>query len=68
MRMGWSFLKKYFCNMLSEFNHRGHLNKEINATFLTLILKVPNPVKGINKGMVEYRNGFNNNLQRQKRY
>ena len=40
---GWSFLCKDFYNMLSEFHKGGHLHKEINATFLTLIPKVPNP-------------------------
>ena len=29
--------------MLSEFNSRGRLNKEINATFICLVPKVPNP-------------------------
>lgn len=31
--------------MLSKFHRRGKLNKEINATFLALIPKVPNPVE-----------------------
>lgn len=31
--------------MLSEFHQRGNLNKDINATFLTLIPKVPNLVQ-----------------------
>ena len=30
--------------MLSEFHRGGRLHKEINATFLTLVPKVPNPV------------------------
>lgn len=38
------FLKKDFIKKLSEFHLRGRLKKEINATFLTLIPKVPNPV------------------------
>lgn len=39
------FLKKDFTNMIMEFHHRGRLNKEVNATFLTLISKVSNPVE-----------------------
>lgn len=31
--------------MIMEFHHRGRLNKEVNATFLTLISKVSNPVE-----------------------
>lgn len=31
-------------DMLIEFHRRGRINKEMNATFLTLIPKVPNPV------------------------
>lgn len=32
-------------SLFSEFHQRGRLNKEVNATFLTLISKVPNPVE-----------------------
>lgn len=58
--MGWGFLKEDHCKMLSEFGMSvfffflhdtlsefqwSVLNKEINATFLIPIPKVPNPVK-----------------------
>lgn len=36
----WSFLKKESCDALSEFYQSP--DKELNATFLTLIPKVPN--------------------------
>ena len=35
--------KEDFGHMLSEFHSRGKLNKEINATFICLIPKVPHP-------------------------
>lgn len=42
IKTGWDFLKDDFGVMLSEFHSR--VNKEMNATFLTLIPKVPNLV------------------------
>lgn len=44
IKAGWGFLRQDFCDMLSEFHRRGRLHKAINATFLTLVPKVPNPV------------------------
>lgn len=41
----WEFLREDFYEMLTEFHSRGKLNREINATFLTLIATVPNLVK-----------------------
>lgn len=38
----WGFLKEDFKSMLSEFHLRGRIIKVMNATFLTLIPKVPN--------------------------
>lgn len=38
------FFRQDVCDMLSEFHRRGQLHKEINATFLTLVSKVPSPV------------------------
>ena len=40
----WDFLKEDFGNLLSDLHRRGRINKEMNATFITLIPKVPNPV------------------------
>lgn len=45
IRDGWSFLKKKFYNILTEFRHRDWVNKELDATFLTLIPKVSNPAE-----------------------
>lgn len=45
IKAGWDFLKKDFYEMLSEFHKKGRLNMELNAAFLTLIPKVPNPVE-----------------------
>lgn len=45
IKAGWDFLKKNFMDMLTEFHRRGRLNGAINATFLTLIPKVPNLVE-----------------------
>lgn len=36
---------KDISNKLSEFYHRDQINKELNATFLTVILKAPNPME-----------------------
>lgn len=36
---------KDISNMLSEFFHRDQINMELIATFLILILKVPNPME-----------------------
>lgn len=44
MQAAWAFIKKDFYEMLSKFHLRGRLNKEVNATFFTLIPKAPNPV------------------------
>ena len=41
VRASWSFLKDDFCQLLQDFHHRGKLNKKLNATFLTLIPKIP---------------------------
>lgn len=43
VKPSWSFLHKKFCSILSELHRRDRLHKEINAIFLTLIPKVPNP-------------------------
>lgn len=43
VKAGWSFLHQFFCCILSELHRRDQLLKEINATFLMLIPKVPNP-------------------------
>lgn len=45
LKAGWVFLKKDLMEMFKEFHARDRLNKAINATFLTLILKGPNPVE-----------------------
>lgn len=45
VRASWSFLEDDFCQLFQEFHHRGKLNKELNATFLTLIPKIPNPAE-----------------------
>lgn len=50
IKTGWDSLKDDLGVMLSEFHSRGRINKEMNATFLTLIPKVPNPV-----GLRDYR-------------
>ncbi|XXG89385.1 hypothetical protein AAC387_Pa12g1395 [Persea americana] len=50
IKAGWEFLKEDFGDILSEFHRRGRINREMNATFLTLIPKVPNPVE-----LCEYR-------------
>ena len=42
---GWDVLREDFLSMFSEFHQRGRLNKEVNASFLTLIPKVPNLVE-----------------------
>lgn len=50
IKAGWGFLKNDFIDMIKEFHRRGRLSKEINSTFLTLILEVPNSMK-----LQEYR-------------
>lgn len=45
LKAGSDFLKVDFCKMHSEFHNRGRLNKELNATSIILIPKVPNPVE-----------------------
>ena len=44
LKAAWGFLSGDFCEMLTEFHKRGRLSKEINATFLIFIPKVPNEV------------------------
>lgn len=39
----WDFLKDDFCDMLAEFHKGGRINKELEATFLTLIPKAKRP-------------------------
>lgn len=41
----WDFIKSVYYAMWSKYYHRGHLNKEINVTFITLIPKASNPVE-----------------------
>lgn len=45
IKAAWGFLKKDFADMLSKFHRSGKINREINATFLSLIPKVSNPVE-----------------------
>lgn len=45
LKTGWDFLKKDLMEMFKELHVRGRLSKAINATFLTLIPKVHNPVE-----------------------
>eukprot|EP00268_Persea_americana_P061285 TRINITY_DN7726_c0_g3_i1.p1 TRINITY_DN7726_c0_g3~~TRINITY_DN7726_c0_g3_i1.p1 ORF type:complete len:328 (-),score=59.63 TRINITY_DN7726_c0_g3_i1:2474-3457(-) len=44
IKVGWDFLKEDFSDMLSKFHRRGRINRQLNATFITLIPKIPNPV------------------------
>lgn len=50
IKAGWEFLKEDLSVMLFEFYRRVRINREMNATFITLILKVPNPVE-----LLDYR-------------
>ncbi|XXG72211.1 hypothetical protein AAC387_Pa07g1359 [Persea americana] len=45
IKAGWGFLEEDYKSMLSEFHLRGRISKEMNATFLTLIPKVPNQIE-----------------------
>lgn len=43
LKLGGIFSRKTFVR-LAEFHQRSKLHKELNATFLTIIPKVPTPV------------------------
>ena len=45
IKAGWEFLKEDLSVMLSEFYRRVRINREMNATFITLILEVVNPME-----------------------
>lgn len=45
IKAGWEFLKEDFGSFHSEIHQRGRINEELNASFFTLIPKVPNPVE-----------------------
>lgn len=45
IKAGWYFPKKYFYEMFSKFHRRDRVNKELYATFLTLIPKISNPME-----------------------
>lgn len=45
IKVAWNVIKEGFCRFFFEFHQRGRLNREINATCLCLIPKVPIPVR-----------------------
>ena len=45
IKASWNFLKEDFGKVIFEFHQRGRINREMNASFISLIPKVQNPME-----------------------